>query len=46
MIGGAGNDSLNGGAGVDRITCGTGRDRVTADQEDRVSRDCESVRRA
>jgi Tol biopolymer transport system component len=53
--GGSGGDRLSGGIGNDRIsardgrrdriTCGKGRDSVTADRSDRVSRDCERVRR-
>jgi hypothetical protein len=55
LVGGAGADTLLGGSGndtvsardgvVDRIDCGSGRDRVTVDRKDRVSRNCESVRR-
>jgi Tol biopolymer transport system component len=53
--GGSGRDRISGGIGNDRITardgkrdkiaCGKGRDTVTADRVDRVSRDCERVRR-
>jgi hypothetical protein len=55
ITGGQGRDVLSGGAGkdtilardksVDVITCGKGRDKVTADRKDKVSRDCESVKR-
>ena len=55
LIGGSGHDQLNGSGGSDRfsardgqrdqIRCGSGRDSVTADRDDRVSRDCERVRR-
>jgi Ca2+-binding RTX toxin-like protein len=55
ISGGAGGDRISGGSGNDRIsardrrrdriTCGSGRDRVTADRRDRVSRNCERVRR-
>jgi len=53
--GGSGRDSISGGSGRDRISardrtrdtinCGSGRDTVTADRIDRVSRNCERVRR-
>jgi RTX calcium-binding nonapeptide repeat (4 copies) len=42
--GGADRISVRGG-GRDRVRCGSGRDRVSADRRDRVSRDCEVVRR-
>ena len=43
---GAGNDRISArNRRVDRVTCGRGRDRVTADRRDRVSRNCERVRR-
>ena len=55
LTGGPGPDRLSGGADQDwffavdrkrdRILCGTGRDRVTADKRDRVSRNCERVKR-
>ena len=55
LSGGAGADRLSGGSGNDRlsgrdgrrdaISCGRGRDSVVADRVDRVSRDCEVVRR-
>jgi hypothetical protein len=56
LTGGAGRDHLDGGSGNDVldardhhggdvVRCGAGRDRVLADHGDRVSRDCESVRR-
>jgi uncharacterized repeat protein (TIGR01451 family) len=55
LQGGAGRDILDGGRGndtifardkaVDTIRCGAGRDKVTADRKDKVSRDCETVRR-
>jgi hypothetical protein len=56
LTGGPGRDRLEGGAGNDVldardhhggdvVRCGSGRDRVLADRGDRVSRDCESVRR-
>jgi Big-like domain-containing protein/hemolysin type calcium-binding protein len=47
LSGGAGRDRLlavNGNR--DTIRCGGGRDSVRADANDRVARDCESVRRA
>ncbi|CAN5134013.1 hypothetical protein BH20ACT20_BH20ACT20_08930 [soil metagenome] len=55
IIGRSGRDRISGGSGNDRISardgrrdrisCGRGRDRVIADRLDRVSRDCERVRR-
>jgi hypothetical protein len=55
IVGGGGNDRLSGGPGDDTIvsrdryrdtvTCGPGKDRVVADYRDRISRDCELVRR-
>jgi hypothetical protein len=55
IVAGAGTDSVKGGAGNDTITvrgggrdtvdCGAGRDTVTADKADRVSKNCEVVRR-
>lgn len=55
LVGGPGRDLLIGGPGRDRIVardgrpdrvrCGRGRDIVVADAHDRVSRDCEIVRR-
>jgi len=55
LFGGAGRDLLDGGPGndtitardkqVDTIRCGRGRDAVIADRKDKVSRDCEIVRR-
>jgi putative cell wall-binding protein len=55
ITGGSGGDRISAGSGADRISaldgqrdrinCGSGRDRVTADREDRVSRNCERVRR-
>ncbi|MCA1587134.1 MAG: hypothetical protein LC744_00150 [Chloroflexi bacterium] len=55
LFGGANIDNFSGGSGNDVISardgrrdtvnCGTGRDRVTADRRDRVSRNCERVRR-
>ena len=55
LDGGSGSDRILGGSGNDRIgardrrrdriSCGSGRDRVTADRVDRVSRNCEGVRR-
>ena len=43
---GAGPDVLNTGDGYgDVISCGPGRDLVFADRKDKVSRDCERVRR-
>lgn len=54
--GGPGRDALIGGAGDDRLeardgerdylNCGTGRDVALVDQEDRVARGCEVVRRS
>jgi RTX calcium-binding nonapeptide repeat (4 copies)/LVIVD repeat len=55
LRGGSGRNVYSAGAGADRvfarnnkrdrIRCGKGRDRVVADQNDRVSGDCEGVRR-
>ena len=55
ISGGSGRDRISGGSGADRISardrrrdrinCGSGRDTVTADRIDRVSRNCERVRR-
>ena len=55
IAGSTGADRISGGSGADRISardgrrdrinCGTGRDSVTADRRDRVSRNCERVRR-
>jgi putative cell wall-binding protein len=55
ITGGSGRDAISGGSGADRISaldgvrdrinCGSGRDRVTADRVDRVSHNCERVRR-
>jgi hypothetical protein len=55
LTGGSGRDVFDGGTGDDRIeardrlaeriVCGPGRDTVVADRSDRVSRDCERVRR-
>ena len=55
IYGNIGRDRVDGGPGNDRISmidrtadvivCGPGRDVVFADPADRVSRDCESVRR-
>ncbi|HST14202.1 MAG TPA: hypothetical protein VLJ44_05050 [Gaiellaceae bacterium] len=55
LLGGAGKDVMYGGPGNDTISardgrrdtifCGTGRDTVYADRFDKVSRDCEIVRR-
>jgi Ca2+-binding RTX toxin-like protein len=46
LYGDAGNDTISARDGVrDTIHCGTGRDTVIADKIDRVSRDCEVVRR-
>jgi hypothetical protein len=38
-------DAVDGRAYRDRISCGRGLDRVIADRRDRVSHDCERVRR-
>jgi Ca2+-binding RTX toxin-like protein len=57
LNGGTGRDRLDGGAGDDvldardgrpgdTVRCGPGRDRALVDRGDRVSRDCESVRRS
>ncbi len=53
--GNSGSDSISGNSGNDRIAsrdgardrvnCGLGRDSVVADRKDRVSRNCERVRR-
>jgi hypothetical protein len=56
LEGGKGRDILDGGTGkdtilardkaIDTIRCGAGRDIVTADRNDKVAKDCETVRRA
>jgi hypothetical protein len=48
LDGGAGNDVLDArdGRGGDVVRCGSGRDKALIDRGDRVSRDCESLRRA
>jgi Ca2+-binding RTX toxin-like protein len=48
LSGGTGRDRINtrDGKRGDRITCGRGRDTVIADRGDRVSRDCERVRKS
>ena len=46
LFGRAGNDRIRARDGRrDRISCGRGRDTVSADRRDRVSGDCERVRR-
>jgi hypothetical protein len=46
VSGGSGRDTISARDRTrDRINCGSGRDRVTADRIDRVSRNCERVRR-
>ena len=46
LLGGSGNDRVSARDGNrDRINCGGGRDTVVADRIDRVSRNCERVRR-
>lgn len=45
LIGLGGNDRFYPGAGRDTVSCGPGRDTVYADALDRVSADCELVRR-
>jgi Tol biopolymer transport system component len=45
LNGGPGNDTIVAGAGRDAISCGAGRDHAIADGADRVSKDCERVRR-
>ena len=55
LDGGTGKDKLSGGSGNDIIGardgtrdvigCGSGRDSVFADRQDKVARDCETVRR-
>lgn len=55
ILPGAGKDKVTGGAGTDTVSardgardtvdCGSGRDKVTADRSDKVSADCENVRR-
>ena len=43
---GPGADTVSARDGMtDTVTCGSGRDTVSADRRDRVSRDCERVRR-
>jgi len=44
LIGGAGNDLLVGGAGADNLNCGPGKDAAKADDLDKVSPTCESVK--
>lgn len=44
LIGGAGNDLLVGGAGADTLNCGPGKDAAQADDLDKVSPSCESVK--
>jgi hypothetical protein len=44
--GGSGNDRINVvKGGNDIVRCGRGRDVVFADPEDRIAKDCESIRR-
>ena len=43
--GGSGHDRLYAGRGRDHLLCGSGRDSARADRGDRVSRDCERVKR-
>ena len=46
ISGGSGNDRIDAHDGQrDRVSCGAGRDRVIADRIDRVSRNCDRVRR-
>lgn len=55
IVGGTGRDRVGAGAGADVVrvrdgvrdivTCGAGKDLVVADRSDRVSRDCEKIRR-
>ena len=46
LSGNGGNDRINARDGRrDRVNCGRGRDSVVADRADRVSRNCERVRR-
>ena len=46
IFAGAGNDRIRvSGGGRDRVSCGTGFDRVVADLRDRVTSNCESVKR-
>ena len=44
LIGGPGNDLLVGGAGADSLDCGPGTDSAQADDLDKVSPSCESVK--
>ncbi len=45
--GNSGNDRISSRDGArDRVNCGLGRDSVVADRKDRVSRNCERVRRS
>jgi Tol biopolymer transport system component len=47
VFAGAGPDVINSSdKRADEISCGPGRDRVFADRRDKVSRDCERVRRS
>jgi hypothetical protein len=45
LYGVAGDDLLVPGLGRDTVYCGRGKDTVTADYQDRVSKDCEIVKR-
>jgi endoglycosylceramidase len=45
LKGGAGRDRLKGGAGRDRLNCGPGKDLAVAGTGDKVSGNCEKVKR-
>ena len=46
MLGGPGNDTVKARDGVrDFVKCGAGKDRVVADKVDRVTKNCEKVKR-
>src|SRR5262245_4657919 len=44
LVGGPGNDLLVGGPGKDDLNCGPGKDSAQADDSDKVSPSCESVK--
>jgi Ca2+-binding RTX toxin-like protein len=44
LRGGFGDDVINGGKGKDDIDCGKGQDVAIADADDKVSKDCETVK--
>jgi hemolysin type calcium-binding protein len=44
LLGGAGNDLLVGGPGADRLACGAGLDVARGDAQDKIAKDCETVK--